>query len=94
MKVWLVIFRADPEAQAAGVEDGVFFAAYQTLTRAKSECIKHLDEMEYEEGQGRLKSGEIEWSGPIREGPYVKVIGRPKAEADGTFDLYQVEVVK
>lgn len=92
MKVWIVVYRADEEALVDGVEDEMFVVVYRDLAKAQNECRRHLRDM-YDSEEETLATDEIDWAQTSMEGDNRRYLGRPKAEVDGSFELYQAEVV-
>jgi hypothetical protein len=90
MKGWMVIFRADPDAKEAHVEDQLCLTIYKKLDKAKRQCSVILTDIW---GKDELSDYGVEFAEVTQRGGDRKFMGRPKADVDGTFDLYEVEIV-
>lgn len=83
----MIILRATTDYKADGGEDEAFVVIYRDLDRAKEECRKALGELI----DDQTVSDEIEWGVDQESAKNKKVyFGRPKAEVDGYFQVYQV----
>lgn len=89
--VWIVIERADADAEADGVEDEMFTVVYRQLKKAQKECSAALRQIWGEDLGGNDK---IDWSETTAKGDKGRrLIGRPQADVEGTFEVFQVEIV-
>ena len=94
MKVWIVIVRAGDDAQADGVEDDLFVRVYKNLVHAKRECVDFVRERLEDEPEMGDASSEIEWGETTaNNSKHRRIIGRPKASIEESFELLQSEVV-
>lgn len=92
MKVWIPVYRAgESDRTDGGVEDDFFLVAYRRLDQAQKECRAHLKDIFDQE---EMSSLDIQWAETTQKGDKLrKFMGRPVADVEGWFDLYQVEVV-
>lgn len=89
-KVWLVVVRGDADARSDDVEDEVFAVVYRRLASAQAECRRHVSDIWGEE----VETDAINWAETTQKGDKNRrLVGIPEASVDGSFEVYQAEVV-